>query len=1075
MESSDSTSDISRGDVRRFFAQLDEPSRPVTTAEVADELECPQETVRRTLQILAERGTIRTRNVDETTRVWWRPSETERPGRRPDGKEFTALVDAVEDYAIFMLNPDGRIVSWNEGAKRIKGYAADDIVGDHFSTFYTDSDVDDGVPDRNLKAATRDGRVEDEGWRVRRDGSRFWANVTITAIRADDGSLRGFTKVTRDMTERREHEQRLRRERDLVERILETVPVSILVSTADGEIVRTNRQLLDGLGVDESALDDSDLGSWDVYDDDGNPIPTDELPWMHVAETGAAVTDYQCQVDVPNLDRRWLSINAAPIADSSRDGRVVFSVVDITEQKERERQLRRESEQTEKLLRTAPIAIAVQNADGDTVMANRRAQDALGLSERELIDEPDDADEWDVYDADGNPLDPSDTPSARVAATGGAVRNEELIIDPPDGDRIQFHVNAVPLFGSDGEVERIVVAGEDITELKDRERQLEQRKAELETELSEIFGRITDAFYALDNDWQFTHVNERAEELLDFQNRGLVGERVWEVFDWTADTRLREEYERAMETQEPASFEFYYPEPLDAWFEIHAYPSETGLSVYFRDVTERKRREHELAERERQLSTLMDNVPGMVYRCRNERGWPMEFVSDACREITGYEPEALERGDISFGDDVIVEADRDDVWEAIQRTVDDREPFSVTYRIETACGDRRWVRSYGRGIFDDDALISLEGIITDVTERKRLERELKESERRYRTLVEHFPNGAVALVDDELRYQTIGGTPLNAADVTTGSQNGTLVEEVLTPPLAAELVPRYEAALEGESDSFELDLDGQVYQFQFVPIHDDDGDVFAALGMSQDITERRGYERKLEESNERLEQFAYAASHDLQEPLRMVTSYLQLIERRYEDALDDDGREFIEFAVDGADRMREMIDGLLEYSRIETQGDPFEPVDLDPVLTDVLDDLTIQIAESDAEIAVGPLPRVVGDPSQLRQVFQNLLDNAIEYSGDEPPRVHVAAERAGSMWEVSVRDEGIGIDSEDTERVFEVFQRLHSRKEHDGTGIGLALCQRIVERHGGEIRVDSERGEGTTFSFTLPTAGDRGE
>ncbi|AEH37216.1 sensor histidine kinase [Halopiger xanaduensis] len=257
-------------------------------------------------------------------------------------------------------------------------------------------------------------------------------------------------------------------------------------------------------------------------------------------------------------------------------------------------------------------------------------------------------------------------------------------------------------------------------------------------------------------------------------------------------------------------------------------------------------------------------------------------------------------------------------------------------------------------------------------------------------------------------------------------------------------------------------------------------------------TERRLEEAvaQLEASNEQLEQFAYAASHDLQEPLRMVTSYLQLIEDRYGDELDEDCTEFIAYAVDGADRMDAMIDGLLEYSRVDTQGGSFEPVDLDAVLEDVCTDLQFMIEESDGTITRESLPTVEGDERQLRQVFQNLLSNAIEYSGDEPPRVHVSAERSaeraaeaegesggesrgtGAAWTISVRDEGIGIDPDDADRVFGVFQRLHSMNEHAGSGIGLALCERIVERHGGEIWVDTEPGEGSTFRFTLPSRGD---
>ncbi|AHF99575.1 histidine kinase [Halostagnicola larsenii XH-48] len=233
--------------------------------------------------------------------------------------------------------------------------------------------------------------------------------------------------------------------------------------------------------------------------------------------------------------------------------------------------------------------------------------------------------------------------------------------------------------------------------------------------------------------------------------------------------------------------------------------------------------------------------------------------------------------------------------------------------------------------------------------------------------------------------------------------------------------------------------------------------------------EQKRRKEDLKESNERLEQFAYAASHDLQEPLRMVSSYLELIDRRYGDELDDTGQEFLEFAVGGAERMREMIDALLTYSRVETHGNTFESVELDDILEDVRDSLQIQVEEQDAEITADPLPRVTGDPSQLRQVLQNLLSNAIKYSGEKPPRIHVSSENHGGNVIVSVSDDGIGIDSENTDRVFDVFDRLHSRAEYDGTGIGLAICERIVERHGGNIWVDSEPGEGSTFSFSLQT------
>lgn len=237
------------------------------------------------------------------------------------------------------------------------------------------------------------------------------------------------------------------------------------------------------------------------------------------------------------------------------------------------------------------------------------------------------------------------------------------------------------------------------------------------------------------------------------------------------------------------------------------------------------------------------------------------------------------------------------------------------------------------------------------------------------------------------------------------------------------------------------------------------------------------YAAELERSNKELQQFAYVASHDLQEPLRMVSSYLQLLELRYKDQLDSDAHEFITFAVEGATRMHELIQGLLAYSRVGTHGAPLERSDAQAALSLILDNLQLAIEESGAVVTHDPLPEVMADPVQLGQLFQNLIGNAIKFRGKEAPRIHVGVERTecddgNAPWLFSVRDNGIGIDPRYGERIFIIFQRLHARDEYPGTGIGLALCKRIVERHGGHIWVESQPEQGSTFYFTLPPAGE---
>jgi len=443
------------------------------------------------------------------------------------------------------------------------------------------------------------------------------------------------------------------------------------------------------------------------------------------------------------------------------------------------------------------------------------------------------------------------------------------------------------------------------------------------------------------------------------------------------------------------------------------------------------------------------------------------YVNDAYAETFGYDPETMIG---EHWEELGIEEDPNRFTEEVLPQLAEEGQWSGTSTFVRADGGT-FPAQHSLTHTDDDELIC---VVRDISDRRERERELRRSERRYRALVENFPNGAVGLVDETMRYVTVGGTPITAEDVSNGELEGSHVREVLSQELSDVLAPRYRNALQGEASTVEYTFDraDRHARYHVFPVRDDDGEVFAAMGMSQEITEHVERERKLEESNERLEQFAYAASHDLQEPLRMVSSYLTLIEERYEERLDEEGREFLEFAVDGADRMREMIHGLLDYSRIETHGDPFEPVDLDAVFADVRTDLELRIEESDAEISVESLPRVSGDRGQLYQLFQNLLGNAVEYSGDEPPQVHVSAERRGSEWAISVDDDGLGMDPEQAERAFELFQRLHP-DNGGGTGIGLALCERIVERHGGDIRVASAPGEGTTFTFTLPARGEK--
>ena len=226
---------------------------------------------------------------------------------------------------------------------------------------------------------------------------------------------------------------------------------------------------------------------------------------------------------------------------------------------------------------------------------------------------------------------------------------------------------------------------------------------------------------------------------------------------------------------------------------------------------------------------------------------------------------------------------------------------------------------------------------------------------------------------------------------------------------------------------------------------------------------------KIQKSNHDLEQFAYVASHDLQEPLRMISSFLQLLQRRYEGQLDSDADEFIGYAVDGAQRLQNLINDLLEFSRVTTRGKKFEIVNMDDPLETALSNLKLYIEENNAAIIPNnSLPRINGDYSQMTQLFQNIIGNAIKYRSEESPQIFISATNEDNNWLFSIKDNGLGINSKHANKVFKVFRRLHSNSEYEGTGIGLAITKRIIERHNGQIWVESEPGKGSTFYFTIP-------
>ncbi|CAN5237750.1 hypothetical protein BH23VER1_BH23VER1_01720 [soil metagenome] len=371
----------------------------------------------------------------------------------------------------------------------------------------------------------------------------------------------------------------------------------------------------------------------------------------------------------------------------------------------------------------------------------------------------------------------------------------------------------------------------------------------------------------------------------------------------------------------------------------------------------------------------------------------------------------------------------------------------------------------------------------------RLRRFLSSSERRFQELFDEAPVG-YHILDVEGKIVQVNRTELEMLGYTREEMIGHGAWEFVDPPEVA--MGAITGKLTGTlSPTSNLERTFRRKDGSLIPvsisdalIRDSSGKITGIRTTLEDITERvrtrtqlQEHATALERSNAELQQFAYVASHDLQEPLRMITSYVQLLERRYADRLDDDAREFIAFASDGAARMRRLIQDLLSYSRVTTSGAAPEPVESSSCLDDAQANLRLALDESGTELVVQrPLPRVYADPTQLTQLFQNLISNAIKFNRKDRPRVEVTATlEAGVLTgerlaRFTVADNGIGIEERHHERIFQIFQRLHKADDFPGTGIGLALCKKIVERLGGTIEVTENSGGGTVFHFSLPAA-----
>ena len=506
----------------------------------------------------------------------------------------------------------------------------------------------------------------------------------------------------------------------------------------------------------------------------------------------------------------------------------------------------------------------------------------------------------------------------------------------------------------------------------------------------------------------------------------------------------------------------------------------THYVVVKEEITERKRIEEKLFESEERFKAFMDNSPAVAWM--KDNGGRYIYLNSNYRErFCGADNDWLGKTAFEVWPEELAWA----LWENDRQVIATGEPLTKVEEM-SSIGGYGWWWNFRFPFHDAVGKRYVGGIGIDITEQKRAEEALKQSEELLRKVLETLPV-AVWILDREGRVvqannaaHKIWGGARHVGINEFGEYKGRWLDSG-GPITASEwggarAIRKGETSLEEEVEIEAFDGSRKIILISSVPIRNDKGEVTGAISINQEITDRKRAEqereRLLEEvqhSNQELQQFAYVASHDLQEPLRMISSYLQLLDKKYKGQLDEKAETYIRYAVDGAARMQKLIEGLLAYSRISS-GITNQMVDMNLVLAAALANLEQAVQECNGTITItSPLPMVAGDETMLIQLFQNLIANALKYrKTDVSPQVQVAARRQGNQWIFSVTDNGIGIDPQYQESVFQIFKRLHTKEEYPGTGIGLASCKKIVERHDGKIWVESEPGKGSTFHFIIP-------
>jgi PAS domain S-box-containing protein len=980
-------------------------------------------------------------------------------------KHYRALIDNMGD-AIILVSAEGNLIYQSPSVKRLTGFLLEDM-GNGLTLDHVHEEDKQACVAIFEEAHTKPGIPVPMQYRIlHKQGYYIWIEGTITNLLHDE-SVRALVVNYRDVTARKIAEQQLKESEQFNKGVLASLGSHIAVINEAGEILAVNKAWDDFAVANCAAvLERASQGSnyFEVCKKSlaaGEQIAGLALEGIFSVfkkEKKIFELEYACHSPTQN---RWFILHVMNFGND--DSKVVISHHNITEIKEAQEALRRSESNLQAIFENTSEGFILADRDGIIKSFNNKSRDTTLLNTERAL----------TVGASIFDYSEGACREAYMVSVSKVFAGELLQYDHPfhrkDGETRWFNFIFNPVYTA-GAIAGLSITSADITERKEAEHALSQS----ELRYRRIVETAHEGIWLLDKNNRTTFVNKRMCEILEYSAEEMLGKENFDFMDEkgkaaATDTILR----RRNGIRENVDLRYITKSGKHIWADISASPvinskgEYEGALAMVSDITDKKNLEN-LLDKTNNLArigsweiNMLNNSLYWSAKTREIHEVEDDFVPDLETAINFYKP-----------------GSREAITIAMEQAIKEGIPLDLELEVLTAKGNECWIRTIGEAEMVNGRCTRVYGSFQDIDKRKRSELEVLKVFEEKNVILESIGDGFYAIDRDwVITYWNKEAEHLLSIkrDDILGKNIWDFFPDNVDKPYRNFFLDamKKNKAQHFESYNARLDVWFEVSAYPSVNglsvyFKNISKRKLSDIQLNTLNAELRKNAKELAVSNAELEQFAYVASHDLQEPLRMVTSFLTQVENKYGALIDDKGRQYIHFAVDGAVRMRRIILDLLEFSRVGRNEENTEEVALDEVIKNIIALYAKEIAETNAVISFDPLPVIKAYRSPLQQVFQNLIGNALKYHATEGvPLISIRSTETADAYEFSVQDNGIGIAPEYFEKIFVIFQRLHNKDDYSGTGMGLAICKKIVENMGGKIWIESTGENGSTFYFNM--------